>query len=107
MTDPTRKTVTNAELLSAVLEMQKQVNSFVAADGYGGRLLLLQKKLDDNCTDLEKLDHAINGNGTAGIKAELQEVNHKVGTILGITKFVLTPIFVGVVGLLIKLMFYP
>ena len=105
MAEATRKPVTNAELLSAVLKMQDQVNSFIAADGYGGRLLLVEKKIDDNCGEIEKLDHAINGNGQTGIKVELQEVNHKVGTILGISKFVLTPLFVGVVGLLIKLLF--
>jgi hypothetical protein len=100
-----RAPVTNYELLSVVLRMQEQMSNFVAADGYGGRLLVVEKKVDGNCNEIEKLDHTINGNGSLGIKAELQEVRHDVKTTLSIMRWLVTPIFVALVGVIIKLLF--
>jgi len=104
--------VTNAELLSEVLSMQKQLNSFMAADGWGGRILALEKENAENCKDITSLQHEISGNGKPGIKkdmsevkTELLEVKHSVQTILSITRWVMTPVFVALVGVIFGLIF--
>ena len=100
-----KRPVTNAELMSVVLELINKVDNFTAADGFGGRLMMAEKKGKDNCVDIEKLDHAINGNGSAGMKAELQAVRHDVETTLAIVKFVLSPVLVILVGVIANLIF--
>lgn len=105
MAEAAKSRVTNAELLSAVHAMQKQIDSFVAADGYGGRLLLAEEALKNHTKVIDELDHAINGNGKLGMKAELREVTHTVKTTLAIVKWVMTPILVVMVGIIANLMF--
>ena len=112
MADMKSSRVTNAELLGAVLEMQKQLNSFMAADGFGGRVLALEKENAENCKDISSLQREISGNGKPGIKrdltevkADLLEVKHSVRTILSITKWVMTPVFMALVGVIFGLVF--
>jgi len=80
--------VTNEELLREVLAMQKQLNGFMAADGYGGRLLLAERQLRDNTDGIRKLDKA-----QEEMRVGLQEVRQDVKTTLAIVKWVITPIF--------------
>ena len=106
MAESSKRPVTNAELYSAVQKLTEKVDKFTSADGYGGRLLLAEEKLKENCGDIEKLDRAINGNnGSIGIKAELQAVRHDVKTTLAIVRFILSPVVVILVGVIANLIF--
>ena len=112
MTEPIRERVSNSEIYGAVLVMQRQFNDFTSADGWGGRVLALEKESAENCKDITSLQHEVLGNGKPGVKKELievkmdlLEVKHDVKTTLAIVRWVMTPIFVGLVGVIIKLLF--
>lgn len=105
MAEAARSRVTNAELYQEVLAMRKELGSFMAADGYGGRLLLAEKAIKDQTNAIIELDHTINGNGKTGMKADLQEVKHTVKIMLAILKWVMTPILGITLGIMANLMF--
>lgn len=97
--------ITNAQLFTEITELRKIVTEFTSADGYGGRLNLLAKRVDEVEKQACKTEETVEGNGKDGLKKELYTLKHTVTIIIALGKWLLTPVLGVMAGLLIDMLF--
>ena len=96
--------ITNAQLFTEIAELRKIVTDFTSAEGYGGRLKLLAKRVDDVEVLANKTKDTVEGNGKDGLKKEFYTLKHTVTIIIALAKWLLTPVLGLIAGLLIDML---
>ena len=96
--------ITNAQLFTEIAELRKIVTDFTSAEGYGGRLKILAKRVDDVETLAHKTEVTVEGNGKDGLKKEFYTLKHTVSIIIALGKWLLTPVLGIIAGLLIDML---
>lgn len=95
--------ITNAQLFTEIAELRKIVTDFTSADGYGGRLNLLTKRVEGVEGLAKKTHETVEGNGKDGLKKEFYTLKHTVSIIIALGKWLLTPVLGLIAGLLIDM----